>query len=122
MKELNIEKATDRYNTLMFRICCEYLSIGTKFSEGTESWNLRDMVSECKYLLGCCYEDGNLNSEGSATIFELVDYYGYSEDEAKEIKSEWLSKTRRLRNFIKAYEPYIKDMKCTTGHCSCYDN
>ena len=121
MKELNIKEATKRYNNLMWDLCYEHNTIGTRLSENTETWNLRDMVSECQYVLDCCYESGNLNSEGSETINELMEY-GYSESEAKEIKSNWLSKTRRLRNFIRAYSPYIKDMKCSMGHCSCYDN
>ncbi len=133
MKELNIKEATKRYNDLMWSLCYEHNTIGTRLSENTENWNLRDMVSECQYVLDCCYEEGNANNEG-----QYPDYWEYTEQDIlskrrydyvtrhnegqKELHKEWLSKTRRLRNFIKKYSPYIKGMKCAMGHCSCYDN
>lgn len=133
MKELNLKLATERYNKLMFGLGHEYNSIGTSFSENTDSWNLRDMVSECQYILDCCYEEGNANSEGRypeywrVTAEDILDKKRFDRiqrhnKEEKEMHQEWLSKTKRLRNFIKAYEPYIKNMKCAMGHCSCFDN
>lgn len=133
MKELNIKQATKRYNDLMWDLCYEHNTIGTRLSENTENWNLRDMVSECQYVLDCCYEEGHANNEG-----QYPEYWEFTEQDLlyksrydrvvrhnnceKEAHKSWLSRTRRLRNFIKAFEPYIKDMKCTMGHCSCYDN
>ena len=47
MKNLNIEKATQRYNNIMERLGYEHNTIGTRFSEDTENWNIRDMVAQC---------------------------------------------------------------------------
>ena len=133
MKELNIKEATKRYNDLMWDLCYEHNTIGTRLSEDTENWGLRDMVSECQYVLDCCYEEGHANEEGrcpdywevtpedilSKARFDRVQRHNAYE---KEAHKAWLSRTRRLRNFIRKYSPYIKDMKCAMGHCSCYDN
>lgn len=119
MKEQDLKKAIKRYNSIMFDFCWEHCTIGTRFSEDTEGWNLRDMVSECQYHLDTCYEEGNLQSEGS-DVQELYDC-NYSYNEVQSIRKEWLSKTRRLRNFIEAYKPYIGDLKCVVGHCSDFD-
>ena len=119
MKELNLKKAIDRYNSIMMDFCWEHCTIGTSYSECTEEWNLRDMVSEAQYHLDTCYEEGNLQAEGS-DLQELYDM-GYSDCSVKEIRKEWLSKTRRLRNFIEAYKPYITELKCFVGHCSKFD-
>ena len=128
----NMRTAIRQYNALMNSLCYEHNTIGTSLSENTENWNLRDMVSECQYVLDCCYEEGNVNNEG-----QYPEYWQYTEadmlnptrfsyikrhnEAQKELHTEWLSKTRRLRNFIKKYSPYIKDMKCCMGHCSCWD-
>ena len=133
MKELNLKQATEKYNDLMWSLCYEHNTIGTRLSENTENWNLRDMVSECQYVLDCCYEEGNLNNEGqhpdywehtTETILNKAkyDYVNRHNDAQKELHKYWLSKTRRLRNFIKKYEPYIQDMTCSMWHCSHYDN
>ena len=126
------EEAKKKYNRLMFDLCIEHVTIGTRFSEDTENWNLRDMVSECQYTLDCCYEEGNANQEGQYpdiwkyTADDLMskrryDYVTRHNEEQKEMHKSWLSKTRRLRNFITKYAPLIKGMKCAQGHCSCYD-
>ncbi len=111
MKELTplqLAKATTRYNDLMYDLCHEHHTIGTKLSQGTENWNLRDMVAECDYHLSTYYESGHMNA----------DLIHGDEDERK----AWRSETGKLRRFIKRFKPYITDMKCTTGHCSRYDS
>ena len=106
MKNLNIEAVTKRYNKLMNSLALEYLTIGTEFSEDTEGWNIRDMVAECDYQLSTYYECGHMNNE-----YKYEDYKG------------WLSQVNKLKRFIKAYEHFIKDIKCVDGHCSNkYDN
>ena len=114
------EEAKKRYNRLMMDYCIEHATIGTNFSENTEDWNLRDMVSEAQYHLDCCFEEGNANSEAS-NIEYLMDTYGVDRDIAKLDHADWLRKVRRFRAFIKAYEGAVKDIKCAQGHCSCYD-
>jgi len=100
MKKVNMEKAIERYNSLMEMSGCEHATIGTRFSEGTEDWNLRDMVAECDYALSTYHE-----------------YHPVNTDEMK----WWRSETGKLQRFIKAYEPFIGGLKCVSGHCSKYD-
>lgn len=107
MTKKEFEKAVERYNTIMFTIGYEHNTIGTSFSESTDGWNLRDMVAEADYTLSTYFEDGHCNAEMR---------YG-----DKDEKAMWKSETGKLKRFVKRYEPYIKDMKCTSGHCSMYD-
>lgn len=109
MKHLNMKSAIRRYNNIMEVLGYEHNTIGTRLSESTDDWNLRDMVAEADYTLSTYYEDGHCNGD-----------MRYS-DEPDERKM-WRSETGRLQRFIKAYEPFIKDMKCVEGHCSKYDN
>ena len=105
MKQLNMKKAIERYNGIMNSIGYEHCTIGTNFSESTEGWNLRDMVAECDYVLSTYYEYGHANEEMKQECYKT-----------------WKSETGKLQRFIKAYEPYIKDMECISGHCSKFDN
>ena len=105
MKNLNIETAIKRYNDLMFALCREHNTIGTSYSENTDGWNLRDMVAECDYTLSTYYEAGHANAEMK-----------------EEDQKTWKSETGKLKRFIEAYKPFIGGLKCTTGHCSQYDN
>ena len=105
MKNLDIEKATKRYNSIMTDNGYEHNTIGTGLSEGTENWNLRDMVAEADYVLSTFYESGHSNAE-------LKD----------EDPKEWRSMVGRLQRFINAYEPFIDGLICDEGHCSKYDN
>lgn len=110
MKELTplqLSKAIARYNDLMETLAYEHLTIGTNLSEGTENWNLRDMVAECDYLLSTYFEWGHVN----------CDMMHGDEYERK----AWRSETGKLRRFIKRFKPYITEMNCTEGHCSRYD-
>ena len=50
MKNLNMKSAIKRYNGIMQCIGYDHLTIGTNLSEGTENWNIRDIVAECSYL------------------------------------------------------------------------
>lgn len=109
MKKVNMISAIKRYNDIMERIGYEHNTIGTKLSENTENWNLRDMVAECDYALSTYYEDGHANAD--------LKKFG----DPEEIKM-WKSETGRLIRFIKAYEPFITDLKCSEGHCSSFDN
>lgn len=108
MKNLNMEKALKRYNDIMYDVGYEHSTIGTRFSENTENWNLRDMVAEADYLLKCYYETGHCRCDDR--------FLG--EEEYK----IWVSETGKLKRFIKTYEPFIVDMICFEGHCSKFDN
>lgn len=39
MKNVNLESAIKKYNSIMVNIGYEHNTIGTKFSEDTEKWN-----------------------------------------------------------------------------------
>ena len=108
MKHLNMKKAVERYNDIMYSICREHVTIGTRFSENTDGWNIRDMVAECDYQLSTYYEEGHCNGD-----------MRYSDDE--DDRKTWRRETGRLKRFIKAYEPFIDDVVCKEGHCSQYD-
>ena len=99
-----MEKAVKRYNSIMNSMGLEHNTIGTRYSESTENWNLRDMVAECDYTLSTYYEDGHANANTREQDYKM-----------------WKSETTKLRNFIRDYKSYIKDMRCTVGHCSDYD-
>lgn len=101
----NMEKVIKRYNGIMNDVCYEHHTIGTRFSEDTEHWNLRDMVAECDYILSTYYEEWHTN------------YYLKQEDRAT-----WASETGKLKRFINRYEPFINDLVCYCNHCSKYDN
>lgn len=110
-------EAKKLYNRIMNDMCLEYLTIGTNLSEGTENWNLRDMVCECKYQLECHYEDGNTNSDGM-TVAHYMDMYGGDIEDAKYVHSMWLSEVRKLSNFINKYKAETAKMAPTQGHAS----
>lgn len=126
------EQAKKDYNDLMFDLGLEFLSIGTNYSENTDGWNVRDMVSECQYQLDVHYEDGNANNEG-----QHPDYWGFTvedlmserrfkyvqrhNEEQEEMHKDWLYRTRRLRNFIRKYQSLAMKESCTEGHCSKFD-
>ena len=108
LNENQMKQAINKYNDIMGRIGYEHNQIGTRFSENTENWNLRDMVAECDYTLSCYYENGHCNND-----------LRYS-DEPEERKM-WRDETRALRNFINKYKNEINDMECSEGHCSSFD-
>ena len=114
------EAAKQQYNKIMNDIGCEFVTLGTSYSENTENWTIRDMVSEAQYHLECCYEDGNANAEARNISF-LMDAYGMSEEIARADHAEWVRKTRRLRAFINKYKTEALKFKCVTGHCSKFD-
>ena len=109
MKQLNMKKAIERYNDIMECIGYEHNTIGTRLSESTEGWNLRDMVAECDYTLSTYYEEGHCNAD-----------MRYESDERS--RKAWKSETGKLKRFIATYEPFIIDMVVTVNHCSRYDN
>ena len=100
-----MESALKRYNNLMYELGREHNTIGQSLSENTSEWNLRDMVAECDYTLSTYFECGHANEEMKRECYKT-----------------WKSDTGKLQRFIKAYEPYITEMKCVSGHCSKFDN
>lgn len=105
--EKQMKSSVNKYNEIMEILGYEYNTIGTLLSENTESWNLRDMIAECDYVLSTYYECGHCN-------YDLR--YG---DE--NCRKEWMTEVGMLKRFINHWKPYINDMKCAIGHCSKYD-
>lgn len=107
--EKQMKSAVKKYNDIMRTIGYEYNTIGTRLSEETETWNLRDMVAECDYTLSTYYEDGHCNADMRFSRYD---------DERK----MWVSEVGKLKRFINHWKPYIKDIKCSVNYCSRYDN
>ena len=108
-KQYTFEKAVKRYNDMMFDLGLEFLTIGTRFSENTDNWTIRDLVAEADYQLSCFFEAGMSQAD-------MRD----SEDEYE--RKMWRSDVGKLTRFINYYKPYIEGVRCTQGHCSQYDN
>ena len=125
-----METAIKKYNKIMYQLCLEHNTIGTKLSERTEEWNLRDMVSECQYQLDCFNEEGHdcyealhaLDDGCTMTLDDLMDGRGIAEYQRK-FKSVESAKAdmKALRGFINQYKKDISDMECHQGHCSMWD-
>ena len=129
ISERRMKTAIKKYNDLMYMLCCEHNTIGTKLSERTEEWNLRDMVSECQYQLDCYYEEGHDAYEQlhaldgcTMTIEDLMDdrymkRHLWMMQGVEEAKKEM----KALRQFINTYKKDISGMECHQGHCSMWD-
>lgn len=102
--EKQFAQAKRKYNEIMNCLCREHLTIGERLSEGTENWNLLDMVAECDYQLSTYYEVGHCNEELKHEDYKI-----------------WRSETGKLKRFIAHWLPYTEGMACTQGHCSVYD-
>ncbi|MDD6142150.1 MAG: hypothetical protein PUD16_01470, partial [bacterium] len=109
MKQCNLSRAVERYNSIMLCVGADHLTIGLSCSEETEKWNLRDMVSECAYILSTYYDHNHSN-------------YDLKADGDAELIKIWRSETGKLRRFIAAYEPFISNLCCAEEHGSKYDN
>lgn len=99
------------YNDIMYSICRDEVCIGEGHT-GTTGWNLRDMVSEMRYVLDQ-YEDPDCI------------YYEEAHDEAqpshKPWYKEWIAAKARMRRFIETNKKEALQMECTESHCSRYD-
>jgi hypothetical protein len=103
MKRLNIERARDRYDKIMYEHICEEAALIEN-----PNFNLRDMVAEADYYLGTFYDCGHMH--------DTRDEWKY--DDTGELRKEWYAATGKLKRFIAAYEPFIHDMVCTENHGS----
>ena len=105
-------KPVTMYNNIMFDICHEHVSIGTSLSEGTENWNLRDMVSEMQYVLDL-WED--------ETSMAWMDAHDETQPSHKPWYKNWLNEKARMKRFIDKYKYEAMKMEVTEGHCSRFD-
>jgi hypothetical protein len=115
MKELNMKTAIKRYNDIMNSICREHNTIGERLSDGTENWNLRDMVSEMQYTFDLWNEPGSVAYDDAHDEFQPV------RNGRREWYYNWQLEKARMKRFIEAYEPFIGDMECAISHCSRFD-
>ena len=127
--ERRMKNAVKAYNKIMYKLCLDFLTIGTADVEdpkSKEQWNLRDMVSECQYQLDM-YSEYGTNQWESLHALDDCDpnaddwerrYYDEHIDEVKTAKAEM----KMLKDFIKKYEKDIIGMECHQGHCSMWDN
>lgn len=93
--KINNKSIINRWNKVMYSIGCEYLTIGTDFSElETQKayYSIEDgididwMLSEAEYWLSCYYECGNVRCDD-----RFID---------KENYAIWLSETGKLKRLI----------------------
>lgn len=108
-------KAIEQYNRIMFRICEEYNTIGTRFTETPEdrnNWTIRDMVSEVQYCIDK-YKDPDCM------------YWQDAHDDSQPADKPWLKEWRKdiaiMTRFVKRWEAVAMTEKCKGGHCSKYD-
>ena len=104
--------AVRRYNDLVMSVAHEHVSIGTRYSEGTENWNLRDMVAEISYILEIWNDPGSISYQ---------DAHDDSQPAHKPWYKNWLNEKRRMERFIEKYLPEAFEMECSEGHGSIYD-
>ena len=93
VKTLNIDSAIKRYNDIMYSLCLEHLTIGTRFSEDTEHYGITEMVEECEYWLDTYYEEGHLRGD-----------MRYSDN--PEERKAWRREKGRLERFINTYKKF----------------
>ena len=91
-KTLNMESVIKRYNKLMNTIGKEHRTIGTVFSQGTENFNIADMVNEAEYWLDAFKNEG----PGS--------------NDSDEVKI-WKSELGKLSRFIETYKSLTEGIK-----------
>ena len=101
---LEFKRLVKGYNRLMLDVGYKEKTIGLEFSGDTAKWNIRDVVAEIEYIRSTFYDRSHDN-------FKMM-----YEDPIKHHRL-----TDRLRHFIRAYKPYIENVKATTTHNSIYD-
>lgn len=105
-------KPVTAYNNIMWDICHEHLTIGTRLSEGTAGWNLRDMVSEMQYTL---------DKWNDPDCIYWQDAHDDTQPSHKPWLKNWNNERARMKRFIEKYKNEALKMECTEGHCSIYD-
>ena len=115
MKNVNMKSAIKRYNDIMNSICREHNTIGERLSEGTEKWNLRDMVSEMQYTLDLWNEPGSVAWDDAHDDCQPI------RNGRKAWLYNWQKEKARMERFITAFEPFIDDLECAESHSSIYD-
>ena len=127
--ERRFKNAVKKYNEIMIQMGLDHNTIGTKLSERTEKWNLRDMVSECQYQLDCFSEEGHSYYEDlhaldydDMTLDDLMDKQKFRMHMANVNAVEAAKRDMKaLRGFINQYKNDVSGMQCHQGHCSMWD-
>ena len=112
----NREKAIEQYNRIMFLICEEYNTIGTRFTETPDDrnkWTIRDMVSEMQYCIDK-YKD--------PFCIYWQDAHDDSQPSDKPWYKAWRNELGMMTRFVKRWESVALAENCTSKHCSKYDN
>lgn len=103
--KINNEKIVKRWNSVMYDIGCEHITINTRLSElesNKRYYDIEDgisvgwMFSEASYWLSCYYEEGNVR----------CDDRHHDEDSYK----IWLSETGKLKRLIAKLENMENEM------------
>lgn len=72
-----------------------------------DGWNLKDMIYEAEYLLGCYYEPGNIRYDETLTD--------------KDAFKAWKKEIKMLRKWLEDFRPYSIGIEPTVHHLNWYD-
>lgn len=89
-----IESVIKRYNKLMSDLCVDHLTIGTRLSQDTDGWGIKEMVKEAKNQLADFYNPGH-------------DSYIKADDLTDDVRKRMQSDIGKLKRFIASYEQYV---------------
>lgn len=109
MREDVFRNAVKEYNNILYSLGREDLTLGTRFSEGTEGWNLRDLVAEVDYQYSTYKEWGHVSYEAL-----------HSSDSCERLQA--MRECKSLKSFIEKYKGYVTYLHCVRYHCSKFDN
>lgn len=129
ISEKRFKEAVEEFNDLMIFEGKARRTIGTKYSRGTEDWNLRDMVSECQCALDRYSQEGTTAwyglyciKECKATLFDWLDHETSRILATKIItNADAKARVKNLQNYIEQYGKDVKGMKCNAVHDSFWD-
>lgn len=96
------------YNNIMTAVAREYNTIGTQYSEGTEGWNVRDMVAEVQHVLDVFLDPDSGEYEDAHDTPVIAGYRPWYE--------QYKNLVRRMRRFIEAHKDEAMTMECATEH------
>lgn len=114
MTDKAFASAVKRYNRLMYEMCYEYNTIGTSFSESTDGWTIRDLVSEVQYTL-------DLWLDPMCAPYQDAHDRWMDADEREYLYKDWVSNVAKMKRFVQRYKADALETVCVSSHCSKFD-